>query len=135
MAGLLQQKLYHLLESGHASDRIARSFDAAMCALIVLNVAAVAAETVPALAERHGRTFHLFEVFSVAVFTLEYAARLWVCVLHPPLAALPPLSARLRFALTPFALVDLLAIAPFYLGFLVAVACSTRSGAPCWACS
>ena len=121
MASQLQHRLYHLLESGHAADRVARVFEAAMCTLIVLNVAAVAAETVPSLAARHGPAFHLFEAFSVTVFTVEYAARLWVCVLHPPLAALPPLAARLRFARTPFALVDLLAIAPFYLGFLVAL--------------
>ncbi len=110
-----------LLEAGRAEDRAARAFDAGMCVLILLNVVAVAAGTVPDIAVRHGLALWRFEVFSVAVFTLEYAARLWVCVLHAPLRNLAPLRARWQFARTPYALIDLLAIAPFYLSFLLPI--------------
>jgi voltage-gated potassium channel len=47
------------------------------------------AETVPELAGRYGVWFHAFETFSVFIFTIEYAARLWTAVEVPFLARLP----------------------------------------------
>lgn len=60
-----------------------------------------------------------FEVFSVAVFTVEYLARLWVCTLDPRYGG--AVRGRLRYARTPLAVIDLLAILPFYLPFFVAM--------------
>jgi voltage-gated potassium channel len=60
-----------------------------------------------------------FNVFSVAIFTLEYVARLWACVELPPLRHLPHWRARLRFARRPLLIVDLAAILPFYLSLFV----------------
>ena len=47
------------------------------------------------------------------MFTIEYFLRLWTAVEDPRYAR--PVVGRLRYAVTPFALVDLLAILPFYL--------------------
>lgn len=117
----LKHRLYLILESGRADDRLSRAFDLGICALIILNVAAVVVATVKGISADHARSLRHFEIFSVVVFTLEYVARLWVCVQHPPLSHLPALRARLNFARTPYAVIDLLAIAPFYLGFLFAI--------------
>lgn len=87
-----------------------------MATLIVLNVIVFSLETVDSIHDRFEPFFKIFDVVSVLIFTLEYGARLWVCTEHPPFQGLGPLRARLRFARSPLMIVDLLAIAPFYLG-------------------
>lgn len=47
------------------------------------------------------------------VFTLEYLLRLWTCTVDTRFHG--AIKGRIRFAATPFALVDLIAILPFYL--------------------
>lgn len=117
----LKARLYRIIEAGHSHDWQSRLFEGAMATLIVLNVVAFTVETVPAIHDRHAASFLLFDLFSIAVFTIEYAARLWVCTEHPPFHGLSPIRARLKFARSPLMIVDFLAIAPFYLGFLFAL--------------
>jgi voltage-gated potassium channel len=80
--------------------------------LILLNLVAVILETVPDLASRYGVAFDVFEAVSVAIFSVEYLLRLWSCTSNPKYRH--PILGRIRFALTPLALVDLIAIAPAY---------------------
>jgi len=54
-------------------------------------------------------------VFSVAAFTVEYVLRAWSCVEDERYRG--PVRGRIRFLLRPMALVDLLAVLPFYLPF------------------
>jgi voltage-gated potassium channel len=103
------------MEVGHGEDRASRLFDAFIVALILLNIAAFIAETVPRLAAAYGPWFHAFEVASVAIFTVEYLLRLWTAVEVPFLAKLPPWKARLSLARRPMLIIDLLAVLPFYL--------------------
>ncbi len=56
--------------------------------------------------------FNAFDLFTVIIFTIEYVLRVWVCVRNPEYSS--PLKGRIRYALSPFALVDLVAITPFY---------------------
>jgi voltage-gated potassium channel len=111
-AGGIKQRLFDLLEAGERRSRLARAMDAALCTLIVANVASVVAGTVPEIDARFGAELTAFEHFSVAIFVLEYLARLWVCDEHLPLRPLGPVRARLRFAATPSMLIDALAILP-----------------------
>ena len=59
--------------------------------------------------------FSTFEVLSIAVFTIEYLLRLWVCTEEPKYHS--PVICRLRYALAPLSLVDLFSFLPFYLPF------------------
>jgi hypothetical protein len=63
--------------------------------------------------------FWLFEHFSVAVFTIEYVLRMWLCTENASYRH--PLSGRIKYFFTPFAIIDLIAIAPFYLPMLIPV--------------
>lgn len=117
----LKAHLYKILEAGHSHDWQSRCFEGAMATLIVLNVVAFTVETVPSIHDRHEVFFRLFDLISIAIFSVEYVARLWVCTEHPPFKGLSALQARLKFARSPLMIVDLLAIAPFYLGILFAV--------------
>lgn len=85
--------------------------------LIIINCVAIALETLPDLHQRFFTLFLWFDTFSVTIFTIEYIARIWSCTESERFAH--PFYGRLKFALTPMALVDLLAILPFYLSFLV----------------
>jgi voltage-gated potassium channel len=117
----LKARLYKILEAGHSHDLQSRAFESAMATLIVLNVIAFSLETVPSIHDRHAIFFRTFDVISILIFTVEYAARLWVCTEHAPFRGLSPLRARLKFARGPLMVVDFLVIAPFYLSFLLPI--------------
>ncbi len=84
--------------------------------LILLNVVALSAETVDSVRLKYGESLRFFEVFSILVFTIEYVLRIWVCTFHEGFQG--RFKGRLKYVLTPLALIDLLAILPFYLPFL-----------------
>jgi len=101
--------------------RIVRALDLSLAALILLNVVAAILETVPAIEARFGKALYAFDLFSVAVFTVEYAVRVLLCPDDPSGRFSRPVAGRLRYMATPMAVVDLLAILPFYLGAFAAV--------------
>ncbi|AVO45446.1 cyclic nucleotide-gated ion channel [Phreatobacter cathodiphilus] len=115
----LRRRVYELLDKGLAGSWVADLVHGALIALVIVNVAAVVLESMPAVANAYERQFRLLEIASVAAFTLEYVARLWVAPDHPPYRTLTPLRARLRAALSPALVIDLLAIVPFYVGLLL----------------
>ena len=87
--------------------------------LIILNVLAVMIETLPAIHNdpQALRYFHKFELFSVIIFTIEYVLRVWSS--NHELKYRHSFKGRLKYILTPGALIDLLAILPFYLHALI----------------
>ena len=107
--------LHDVLEADHTGGRLSVCVDTVLVTLIVANVVAFAMSTVEPFYARHEAWLELFNTVSVLIFSFEYLARLWVCVDLPPLRHLPNWLARLKFAVRPLMLVDLLAIAPFYL--------------------
>jgi len=117
----LKARLYHVLEAGKTTDRASFIFDMSMTLLILANVVAFALETVDDIQAVHGPWFDLFNYVSVLIFTIEYLLRIWVCTEHRPYGRLSATRARLRFAVTPMMVIDFLAIAPFYLSFLLAI--------------
>lgn len=72
-------------------------------------------ETEESILDEYGYLFTPFEVFSVIVFSAEYAGRILVCRMDPKYANRR--YAPLRFVLSPMMLVDLAAILPFFLAF------------------
>lgn len=100
----------HLALSGGATDPVGRAITFGLISLIVLNVLAVMAESVVSIRESYGSLLSAFEIFSLAVFVTEYLLRIWACPVAPRYRH--PLTGRIRFALTPMALIDLLAVLP-----------------------
>ena len=87
-----------------------------LLALIILSTIAVVLETVEGIYDRLSVVFVVFEIFTVAVFTVEYLLRFWSCVEDERYCR--PFVGRLRYAITFYAVVDFLAIFPFYLALL-----------------
>lgn len=111
----LVQRLAHLLDSNSTDHWLKRRINGFMAVLIIANVVAVALETLPGVGDRYMSAFWTFELVSVAIFSIEYLLRLWVCPHFVRYQDMPPGQARWRYARTPMAIVDLLAILPFYL--------------------
>jgi voltage-gated potassium channel len=115
----LRRRVYMALEQGPVGERLAVFTDRALMALIVVNLVAVALESVPDIGARYVVAFDVIEYFSLAVFTVEYVLRLWGAVEHGPHQHLTPLRARLKYALSPGGLVDLVAVLPFWLALVL----------------
>ena len=110
-------KVYHFFFDPHGKETYAQHVDNWLAALIVANVAAMLFEIVPAVYEPYKRWFHLFDIFSIVIFTFEYCVRLYIAPEDPEFSkARYP---RLKYALSLYALIDLLAILPFYLSAFV----------------
>ena len=114
-----KRRVFDILEQAGDDDRFSWWCDIFLLVLIALNTLAVVLETVPSLAAGYGTFFFWFEGASVVIFTIEYGLRLWSCTIRERFRA--PVRGRLRFMVTPLALVDLMAIFPFYLPLLVQI--------------
>lgn len=110
-----RNRAWELLEAARPGDRFSRAVDFALIGLIVANVVAVIVGSMASIGDRYAAELWWFEVFSVAVFTIEYIARLWACRAD---ARFNRRLGRLHYAMRPMAIIDLLAILPFYLPFL-----------------
>ena len=81
--------------------------------LIIANLFTLMFEHVPAVYEPYRMWFELFDVFSVAVFTIEYALRFYLAPEDDEFKHSS--SPRGSYVISPFAIIDFLAVAPFYL--------------------
>lgn len=112
----LRQRVYSLLHRAQSDSRAARAIEIALLSLIFINIVALVLESVPEINAAYSRLFYSLEFFSIIIFSLEYLLRVWSSVENPKFNK--PFSGRLRYMGTPMAVVDLLAILPFYLAFL-----------------
>jgi voltage-gated potassium channel len=100
-AGGWRLRLYRVVFE--ADTPAGKIFDMVVIAAIVLSVAAVMADSVEAVATRHGALLNVLEWMFTILFTIEYIARL-VCIKRP-----------VRYATSFFGIVDLAAVLPTYL--------------------
>ena len=114
----LKKSIAELIQKGANGSRWNLAFDYFIVILILLNVLAVFAESFPQSIQ-YNSFLRKFELFSVIVFTIEYALRLYVAdITHPKK---PKYLSYLAFIVSPLALVDLVSILPFYLPLVFAV--------------
>lgn len=113
----LRSRTHAILETSVQDDAATLVDDALLTGLILVNVVAVVLETVPGWGTRYAGVFNAIEWVSGPAFTLEYLLRLWACREDPRYAR--AVGGRIRYALRPLLLVDLLAILPFWLPMLI----------------
>lgn len=113
----IKRKLFNILESNPEGGFIGKLFGIFIVALIFLNVTATILETVDSIYRDIPGIFENFETFSVIIFTIEYILRLWCCTFTPKYQK--SIKGRIRFALTPLAIIDLVSILPFYLPMII----------------
>ena len=113
-----RQRCYHLVEDGFSGGRAAWWLAAFIVTLIVLNAVAAVLGSDRSHFSRYRDAFHAFELVSIGIFSIEYLLRAWVAADNPRYAGMAAWKARLRYLVTPIAVIDLLAILPAYLGML-----------------
>ena len=117
----IRRRTHEILEGTREGDLVSRAFELFMVILIASNVLAVILETVPSINAEPSTFFLAFEVFSVAVFTVEYVLRVWAAVEDRRHLVVTPVGGRLRHMISPMAVIDLLAFLPFYLSAFFAL--------------
>ena len=118
--GGLRRRTYEILENA-AGNRQGRLLNSLLIGLIIANVAAIILGSVASIGARNWAWFKLFEWLSILLFTLEYLARVWASVERDDVRYKAPISGRIRYMLSPLALIDLISILPFYLAFVLPV--------------
>lgn len=119
MLDRLQRRVFQILEEPLPGDSVSRIVQGLLVTIICVNVAAMMLSSVQSLAAAYAPWFWAIEVFSVVVFSVEYILRLWAVTQGSRFGR--PVLGRLRYAATPLALVDLVAVLPFYLPMLLPV--------------
>lgn len=98
----MKEKIYHLLNSDKTVFRF-------ISLIIILNIVALIFESYDYIEAQYGHAFHIFETFSIVIFSIEYLARVYVADMHG--------STRWKFISSFYGIVDLLAVLPFFLPF------------------
>jgi len=109
---VLKDYIYGLLVLGDKRNRVVRITDNALIALIVISTAVVIGDTFSGAPAWYRSFSAIAEPVITITFTAEYLLRLWVANKD---------KGRLRFVFSPMAIVDLVAILPFYLGLIFPV--------------
>ncbi len=116
----IKERVWEIVESTDHEDKpkkVFDYFDIFILILILLNATAVIIETIESVEQVYKIYFFWFEVFSVFVFSFEYVARVWACTSQKKFSR--PIWGRIKYIFTPLAIIDLIAILPFYLTFIM----------------
>jgi voltage-gated potassium channel len=107
----MRTRIYNILEMTDPQDFLSRAFSLFIVTLISLNVLCIVLESIPELDLLYRTQFFAIEIVSTVIFALEYSLRLWSCV-ESETEKKAPLKSRIKYALSPLAIVDLLAFLP-----------------------
>jgi len=109
----LRRNIFNIIEIGGSGHLAGHFFDAFMVILILLNIFAVAMETVQPISIEYSKEFLYFELFSLGIFIIEYFLRVWTCVEY---RSKPNVRGknnfRIRFLFSPLMVIDFIAIVP-----------------------
>ena len=114
---MIRKIIYNKLFNPNIKGNWQPGFEKLTTIIILLNIFALWAESIPIIYESRMELFHSFDVISLIIFSIEYVLRIYVAPEDPHFAS----SKNPRFAYfrSPFAIIDLLAILPFYLSAFV----------------
>ena len=113
---LLKKRVFEIISKAEDGDTASKVFDWMIMTLIALSILSIILESFADIYSKYQTVFQVFEAITVVVFTMEYLLRIWTADLLFPEAKHP----RLKYIFSFMALIDLLAILPFYLPFISA---------------
>jgi voltage-gated potassium channel len=115
----LKKQLFRIISVDDEGYLPSKIFDIAIIILICINVLLVILDTFTGFPNWVMSTFRLVETVSVIIFTIEYILRVWTATyLHETLTSA---GARKKYMLSFMAIVDLIAILPFYIPFIIPI--------------
>ncbi|MBL7003797.1 MAG: ion transporter [Gammaproteobacteria bacterium] len=110
-----RQRIAKILEQNAPDNKISKFVNWALILLISLNTIAIILESVQSIHLEYQDQFRVFEIFSVIIFSIEYVIRVWCSIDLTQCKDSSPILGRIKYMLSPMALIDLVAIVPFYL--------------------
>jgi voltage-gated potassium channel len=115
----MRHAIFHFLDGDGARGFVGRSIAGVLIVLILVSVVVSLAQTDVALATGHSAALTAIETLAALVFTIEYALRIWIAPESKKLLQRSAMQARRDYLLSPRGVIDLLAIAPFWVGLVV----------------
>ena len=112
----LRKRTYQVLEIEQFG--LAKFINKLLMLLIAITLVVVFIESIPRVYQHYSLWFTWFEIISITLFTIEYIARVWSAAEINPQR---PWHSRWHYIFTPLAIIDLLAILPFYLGLFIQI--------------
>ena len=112
-----RKRTFEILDCAKDGDKVSKAFDIFIIVLIVLNVIALMLDSFSDLPDLVQKVLKNFELFSIIIFTVEYFLRLWTAKYQYPNSKVPVI----RYIFSFMAIIDLLAILPFYIPLTVSV--------------
>lgn len=112
----MKKRVFEIISKADEGDTASRLFDGFIMTLIACSILSIVLESFDNLAAKYANGFSAFETFSVFAFTIEYVLRIWTADLLFPNSKHP----RLKYVFSFMAIVDLIAILPFFLPFVSA---------------
>jgi voltage-gated potassium channel len=114
----LRSRVYALLD-GEGRTPGSAAVRAVMVTAIILNAAAIVLTTVRSLSTRYGGLFDAIGDTVLVLFALDYGARIWVAPEGESTPARGAWSTRLAYIGSALGIVDLVAMLPLFLEFVV----------------
>lgn len=118
MYSKVKKRAQELIDIAADGDFVSKCVDIFIIVLIIINVVIVIADTFNVPDELR-TIMNITETISVIFFTIEYIVRIWVADIT--FSEFSPINARLKYIFSMQAIIDLLALLPFYLPFVFPV--------------
>ena len=115
----LKLRIYHLVEKGSNGSKFNLIFDYAIMTLICLNIIAMILESEATFYSSNHKALYFFEAISIVIFSIEYLLRIYVADLT--YKGIGRKKAVLKFMTSTYGIIDLLAIVPFLIPFLITI--------------
>ena len=110
----IQRRVFEILD-GAVLDGASKACEIFIATLVVANVLAIILESMHELHEAYAAYFHMFDLVSVVVFSIEYALRVWSYGQKYAQEAGSSWRGRKEYLFSAFGLVDFFSTVPFYL--------------------
>lgn len=110
----MRRHLYDILEAAPHGTWAGMLVNWTIAAFVVISLCGTVLETVPRLNDEFGTLFRAIEIASLALFSMEYAIRIWIAPEHVPYRQMNGRTARRTYILSAQGIVDCLAIVPLW---------------------
>lgn len=116
IASLPYRKTYYtLFIEPNRNSRATFVFDMFMTTVMLISVLEIVLEALIGVSPQYRETVFAIEGVTMAFITLDYFARIWLCVDEPKYGKVGPVLGRLMFMVTPMALIDFASTAPYFI--------------------
>lgn len=112
----IKKRIFEIIQSANDGDIISKLFDIMIMFLIVINCVSIMIDTF-SLPQNVKNAIQILDTSTSIIFSIEYILRIWTAPLLYPNKT--KLKATLKYIFSLMAIIDLLAILPFYLPIII----------------